>query len=1158
MSISAFGGTSTPSTLQSTSVQLVTRTGDEVTLSVLLVVPTIATPLKISNLVYQAVEQLPYLHGLDMAHPITYSPDFEISVLIGADFYWQIVEDKIIRGNGPTAVQSKLGYLLSGPLLSLNSTRDLQVFHAVAQPIDNCSTIPEFWQVESAGILSSHESPPTNPFLSSYLESSIRCRADGSYIVKFPWKDYHPPLPLNRNICEGRALSLARKLKHTPVLLNLYGDIIAEQLKRGFIEQVVECQILADCHFIPHHPVKKDSATTPLRIVYDCSCRQSSTQPSLNDCLHARPPFINDLCALLIRFRAHKIGIVTYIEKAFLHVHLAEEDRNYTHFVWLSQPTDPESEFVIYRFKVVLFGSVSSPFMLSTTLHKLLLADGSTVAKDIQQNIYVDNIISGFPSVDVATQYYHKARQIMSDAHFNLRSWASNHHSITALAQHDKVADSRTAVNVLGLLWDTNSDTLMLISKEPLFTQHSLATKRDVLKDVSKLFDPLGFVSPITMSFKVFLQELWQHKLDWDEPLPDDLKTRWATIATSLQSIQTLPIYRPYLSSDAGCRELHVFVDASKKGYGAVAYICQDGKSSLIMSKSRVAPIRELTLPKLELMAAVIGSRLLNFILTSLSPIYNNIPIYMWSDSQIVLYWIDSSKKLPQFVSHRVTEINQTVPVTSWKYCPTGDNPADLLTRGLTTDQFNATLHLWMNGPTWLRVQHQWPTWQQSDISHLHAIAAVSDTFQPEIQTPFTTGLHHVLNISNYSTLNRLLLITVHVLRFIFNLRHPGHRQTGPISATELDKARKLWINDCQKAVYWREITNLTSTSPSKKRLTLVRQLRLLLDKEGILRCGGRIHNAPLSELTEFPYFLPYRHPFTALIIRSIHIKLYHTGIIGTLTAIRQSYWIPRGRQYVKMLLRQCTICKRHSGKPYATPDPPPLPKTRTLDAPPFTVTGVDFTGALYVRQNSEEMKVYICLFTCATTRAIHLEVVNDLSTETFLLAFRRFAGRRSLPQVVMSDNASTYRSAATELHNLFTSKTLATALEHQGVEWKFIPKKAPWFGGYWERLIGVTKSCLKKVLGRAYITLTTLQTMVVEIEAVLNDRPLTYVSDDSQDPAPLTPSHLLYGRHITRVPYEHVTDIQDGDYGDRSDMNKRARVFAHLLEHFRSRWRQE
>ena len=281
--------------------------------------------------------------------------------------------------------------------------------------------------------------------------------------------------------------------------------------------------------------------------------------------------------------------------------------------MWLPRPNDPESEFVIYHFKVVLFGSVILPFMLSAALHKLLLTDGSPVAKDIQQNIYVNNIISGSPNIDVATQYYLKARQIMSDAHFNLRSWASNHHSIAALAQQDKVADSRTTVN---MLWDTSTDTLMLNSKESVLSQHSLVTKQDVLKDVSKVFDLLGFFSPITMSLKVFLQELWQHKLDWDEPLPDDPKCCWNTIATSLQLIHTLPINRPYLGSDADRRQLHVFVDASKKGYGTVAYICQDGKSSLIMPKARVAPIRELALPKLELMVAVIGSRLLNFILT--------------------------------------------------------------------------------------------------------------------------------------------------------------------------------------------------------------------------------------------------------------------------------------------------------------------------------------------------------------------------------------------------------------------------------------------------------------------------------------------------------------------------------------------------------------
>jgi len=162
-----------------------------------LIVPTIATPLKIANLVYQAVEQLPYLQGSELAHPITHSSDFEIAVLIGADFYWQVVEDKIFRGNGPTAVQLKLGYLLSGTIPpSLNSTTDLNVFHAVAQPVDNCTAVPKFWEVESVGTLSCNEPPPMQLI-------SIKCRPDGSYIVKFPWKEHHPSLPSNCNICEG-------------------------------------------------------------------------------------------------------------------------------------------------------------------------------------------------------------------------------------------------------------------------------------------------------------------------------------------------------------------------------------------------------------------------------------------------------------------------------------------------------------------------------------------------------------------------------------------------------------------------------------------------------------------------------------------------------------------------------------------------------------------------------------------------------------------------------------------------------------------------------------------------------------------------------------------------------------------------------------------
>ena len=244
-------------------------------------------------------------------------------------------------------------------------------------------------------------------------------------------------------------------------------------------------------------------------------------------------------------------------------------------------------------------------------------------------------------------------------------------------------------------------------------------------------------------------------------------------------------------------------------------------------------------------------------------------------------------------------------------------------------------------------------------------------------------------------------------------------------------------------------------------------------------------------------------------------------------------------------------------------PDSPPLPESRTKPAPPFTVTGVDFMGALYVRSRSGEEKAYICLFTCASTRAIHLEVVSDLTEDSFLQAFRRFVSRRSLPETMISDNASTYLSAPTEIEQLISSPTLQDTLKNRGTKWWFIPKRAPWYGGFWERLIGLTKMTLKKVLGRTFISLTGLQTMTTEIEAVLNDRPITYISSDISDPEPLTPAHLLYGRRIVTLPYPSTdgSEIDDPDYGSTStgtDLRTRVARHAQVLQHFQHRWKQE
>ena len=511
-------------------------------------------------------------------------------------------------------------------------------------------------------------------------------------------------------------------------------------------------------------------------------------------------------------------------------------------------------------------------------------------------------------------------------------------------------------------------------------------------------------------------------------------------------------------------------------------------------------------------------------------------------------------------MSHRITEIHNLSGPDCWRYCPTQDNPADLLTRGITSLQLKIST-LWKHGPPWLTSSNNWPTWQFSPDIELQALAVVATTFTPSTgtRTQRTTNIDTLINISHYGVLSRLLRVTAHLYRFVNNCKKQQGRLTGPLTPSELHPALVIWVKQCQEEVYFNEITSLTPSLPTR-RLPLTRQLRLFLDEDHLLRCGGRIHNAPISNTAKFPILLPPKHILTSLIIQSVHLQLFHSGTNVTLTTIRQRFWIPSGRQRVKSLLCQCVICRKHCGKPYPIPDPPPLPEIRTRECEPFAITGLDFSGAMYVRDSNTEAKVYVCLFTCATTRAIHLEIVTDLSVETFLLAFRRFVSRRSLPEILVSDNASTYIAAAEELTKLLQSDHLTELLGKQGVQWRFIPKRAPWYGGWWERLIGLTKMALKKVLGRSRVTLTVLQTLITEVEAILNDRPLTCVPSDMSDPEPLTPSQLLHGRRIVSLPHQVVTeqDLDDPTFGDSSEVNRRARLLSALLSQFWSRWRHE
>ena len=338
-------------------------------------------------------------------------------------------------------------------------------------------------------------------------------------------------------------------------------------------------------------------------------------------------------------------------------------------------------------------------------------------------------------------------------------------------------------------------------------------------------------------------------------------------------------------------------------------------------------------------------------------------------------------------------------------------------------------------------------------------------------------------------------------------------------------------------------------------------QFRLKFDKNKLLRCQGRIGNSSLPLGSNEPIILPSKHYLVRLLIIDVHNRLKHSGVNDTLTTLREQYWILKGRQTVKRVLCGCVICRKFSGPPYSTAASPNLPEIRVSEDPPFTHTGVDFAGPLYIKcrsnadQSDEVIKSYVCLFTCVSTRSIHLELAIKLNVNSFLTAFRRFAARRGLPATMISDNASTFKSASKEIRQIARSSDVHQYLIDKKTTWKFIIEHAPWWGGFWERMIRTVKACLQKTISRATLNQDELHTLLVEVESIVNSRPLTYVQDDQDGTNySLTPSHLIYGRRIATSPNTaHFEVVSTHD-----SLTRRFQHHQRMLNHIINVWKRD
>ena len=830
----------------------------------------------------------------------------------------------------------------------------------------------------------------------------------------------------------------------------------------------------------------------------------------------------------------------------------------------------------------------SSPFLLNATVNQHLEtyreADSAFVDQFLS-SIYVDDLVTGCDDVESAHEFYLKSKLRLAAAGFKLRKFVTNSPELRDLIANDetssdsphteedqsyakaslgvKVDDGRPGITkVLGVQWNVHQDQLEFDMREIAQAMEELEpSKRNLVSITAKFFDPLGVVSPVTVLFKMSCQQLCVAKVGWDETLSGPSLERWNQLCVMLQGTKIITIPRcVHHAISPNTMRLVGFCDASAKAYAAVVYLRLEDDDTVdvqfLAAKTRVTPVLGVTIPRLELLSALLLAKLLTSIQNAL---HTDLPLddpICFTDSKATMYWIRGVQhEWKQFVENRVTTIRNLVHPDRWHHCPGKENPADIPSRGMSASAL-PECPLWLNGPDWLwhktgsahnedslapnMPEDCWREMKGSDpMSSIVAVNAVT----------LLTDMGQVIDLRRYSSSHHLCRVTALVLRFVARLREGAkltHATVQP-STGEIERAKLMWIKDMQARL-----------SDGRDFSAWRNKLDLFVDRDGLWRCGGRMSNSTLSPAAQHPILLDKDHHLTSLLILDAHRRVLHDGVRETLAELRSVYWVVRGRQVVKKLLCGCTTCRRHEGAPCKGVPSPPLPGFRVSESQPFQTTGVDFAGPLYVKASdpSATTKTWMVLYTCYSTRAVHLDLVQDMTAQTFLRSLRRFTARRGTPAKMVSDNAKTFKSASVSIANTLRSLEVKKFLGVNRIEWQFNLEKAPWQGGAFERMIKSAKRCLRKAIGKSGLSFDELLTLVIEVEGVLNSRPLTYVYDTDVT-EPLTPSHLLVGYRILSLPDTSLSDDPADDYSP-GKISRRSAHLARTLDHFWRRWKRE
>lgn len=1125
-----------------------------------------------------------YSHLRDLKFHRNYASNSEqhIDIILGVPYALDILlSSKLIEGKTgePKAISTVLGnILIEEEALSSNSN-----FHIEQLASDDIAfDLQRFWSYDAIGIcdldvpLTEDQVKAENMFNANTYYNPLEKR----FYTRILWKDLNDRFHNNK----GRAISVMnsvrdRHQKDLALIDKAYQDL----LDNGFAEIIRPDQIKPTderkVYYLECHPVlKTERESTKCRIVMNCKSIPKGSDRSINDRIYQGICLLPSLIRLLLQFRTKPYAVIADISNMFMNVRISEssKDRDAMRFVWIFQ-NDP-SKMVEMRLTSMGFGFIDSPYksdgvcikLADAFQHKYPLA-----AEVVKNSRYVDDISKSECNPEQLKNLLLQLMALFSEASMKPHKINSNCKEVLKCLP-DEAISQKDIMSVLGILWNTLEDTLTFQITKAIEIE-TTPTMRTVSKTLSSIFDPLQLLIPFTVRGKLLIQQLWKEKYSWDQCLKGPILDTYLSWKKEISMIQQITLERQIDVDNAKDSYIVIFTDASKVAYSAVAYLVTqdyDGttKSCIITAKNRAAPtkyakkltpqdldeILEETIVRLELLGCLIGARLYCF----LKDVYKVNNYYLFSDSMINIWRIKTRKpsQYSFFVSNKLKEIQSRTDINNWKFCPGILNCADLATRGISaSDLLNSKT--WWSGADFLTDFSQ-QSWPKNDTIGLSKYQQGIDNFERESSSKnvlFVTESSSVLDeiLKKYEKWYKAVNVNAYVQRAIACFQkkslksqvqsgqlelisykkfgdRPGNiiDTKNPLTSKDIRNSERDFVRNAQLQKFPKEIHCLKTGLPISKQSPL-RDLRPYWDDQlQILRMKSRLVDSKfLSEGTTNPIILPKGDIVTNKLVIHLHQLLFKATPETTHNMLRKNYHLSCGREVIRNLIRKCVCCKLPFPLQAQCGD---LPDQRIDHQSPWRAASVDFGGPFLAvhRCNLEQCthsdvldKVYYTIFTDMTTRAVHLELVKDLTTHTFLMSFENFTNRRGMVNFMFSDCAKTFKTAGKELKRAL-SQIDWNHVRHKGlakgIEWQFNKEKAPWMIGVCERLNRNIKSAVRSTLKARQLTFEEMNNLFIQCEALINNRPLTNVKSASDDEilgTSITPAELCISRTIEVQP---------------------------------------